>query len=241
MSKRDRIMLTRSAEDCAAWADELARRGAEPIVFPCIDTEIIDDVETRAALGRAIRGADWLVFTSKRGVSAFASLCGRSLPDCARIATVGASTADAARAALGRVDLVGAGGTAAALARDLIGAAPGSPRTLLVLAENAATVLEDALSAAGHHIERIDVYRTIPKPERSPKLRFSTFSADWVFLASPSSSTGFTNQIDLDCDARFVTIGPTTTQAARTHGLDPLRQARTPSLSGLMEAIECPA
>jgi uroporphyrinogen-III synthase len=110
---------------------------------------------------------------------------------------------------------------------------------LLALAANAAATLEDALAAAGHRVTRSDVYRTIPKPELRPKRRLSTFAADCVFLASPSASRGFTNQVELDCDARIVTIGPTTTAAARAHGLRATRQARTPSLSGLLEAIEC--
>lgn len=238
-TKRERIMLTRSAEDCAAWAAELERRGADAIVFPCIDTEIIDNDVTRAALAAALHDAHWLVFTSKRGVGAFVELHGAALPAATKVAAVGDATADAARSLLGRADLVGQRGTAAELAEDLVAATAAGTRVLLVLAENAAATLERKLEAAGRAVTRIDVYRTIPKPETHPKRRLSTFAADWVFLASPSSSTGFVNQIELDCDARVVTIGPTTTAAARRHGLGALREARLPSLNGLLEAIEC--
>lgn len=238
-TKRERIMLTRSEEDCAEWAAELTRRGAEPIVFPCIDTEVIDTLGTRARLRDELRRADWVVFTSKRGVDTLIELVGQVIPSNTKIAAVGAATAHAAVMALGRADLIGERGTASSLADELIAVAGGDKHMLLVLAENAATVLERKLAAAGHRVERVDVYRTVPKPEKRPKRRLSTFAADWVFLASPSSSTGFANQVELDCDARIVTIGPTTTAAAHRQGLRTICEARAPSLSGLMDAIEC--
>ena len=241
MSKRERIMLTRSAEDCARWAAELAQRGVDPIVFPCIDTEIIDTAATRARLRRALRDADWLVFTSQRGVGAFVALAGSRVPSRTRIATVGAATAGAAQTEFGRAELIGERGTAADLADDLLAAAAPGERLLLVLAANAAATLERKLAVAGHDVSRVDVYRTIPKPMLWPKRAFSTFAADWVFLASPSSSTGFTNQVELDCAASAATIGPTTTAAARDLGFSTIRQAREQSLSGLLEAIGCPA
>jgi uroporphyrinogen-III synthase len=239
-ARRQRIMLTRSEQDCSAWAIELAQRGAEAIVFPCIDTEIVDTDETRARLRHELRRADWIVFTSKRGVGAFVELMGRELPARAKVATVGAATANAAATALGRADLTGTHGTAAELANELVTVADRNQNMLLVLAENAATALEHKLAAKGHRVSRIAVYRTIPKPALQRKRRFSTFDADWVFLASPSSTVGFANQVELDCDASFVAIGPTTTSAARRQGFLQIREARVPSLSGLMEAIECP-
>lgn len=239
-TRRERIMLTRSEEDCASWSAELAQRGIEAIVFPCIDTEIVDTDETRARLRNELRLADWIVFTSKRGVGAFVVLMGHEPPARAKIATVGAATASAAVSALGRADLTGSRGTAAELANELVAVADQNQRMLLVLAESAATALEHKLAANGHHVSRVAAYRTIPKPALQRKRRFSTFAADWVFLASPSSTVGFANQVELDCDASFVTIGPTTTSAARRQGFRAIREARVPSLGGMMEAIECP-
>ena len=234
----DRIVLTRSHEDCASWAQELERRGAVPIAFPCIDTEIVDAPAVGEQLRAALAAAAWLVFTSRRGVAAFAELAG-PLPATVKVATVGPATAAAAAETLGRSDLVGTGGTAAELADELCAHERRPTRMLLVLAENAGTSLEQKLAAAGHHVRRIEVYRTVPKPASTPKRRCSSLGADWIFLASPSSSTGFVNQVELDCNARVVTIGPTTTAAARRDGFSDIYEARTPSLDGMMEAIEC--
>src|SRR5690606_37173508 len=111
-----RILLTRSAEDSAAWAAELERLGAVPVVLPCITTEPIDTPELRAALAAAVAAADWLVVTSRRGAAAAAELLGAApRPATLRVAAVGQATGEVAAERLGRVDAVGTG-TAAELA-----------------------------------------------------------------------------------------------------------------------------
>ena len=45
-------------------------------------------------------------------------------------------------------------------------------------------------------------------------------------------------QIEVDAAARLISIGPTTTAAIRRAGLPVFAQANTPSLGGLLEAIE---
>jgi uroporphyrinogen-III synthase len=244
MSQRGshRILLTRSAEDCARWAETLAQCGFEAIEFPCISTEAIDTRASRARLARAARDTDWLVFTSKRGVEAFVTLVGDVSGLTANVACVGPATAAAAIAGLGRVDLSGAGGTAESLGNELIGLVGEDSRLhcLLVLAENAASTLESKLDAAGLHVERIDVYRTIPARPRKQKVRYSELGCDLVFLASPSAVTGFVNQVALDQTPAIVTIGPSSTAAAKRHGLPVRAQARVPSLDGLLESTQCP-
>ena len=63
-----RIVLTRSRDDCRAWAERLEQAGATPVVFPCITTEPIADPALAAALADALADAVWLIFTSRRGV-----------------------------------------------------------------------------------------------------------------------------------------------------------------------------
>ncbi len=238
----NRVLLTRSREDCESWIPSLRKRGASPIVFPCISTEVIDNPETRGRLAQAIEKADWLVFTSKRGVSAFEQLCDAELPSALRIAAVGRATAEAAESCLGRIDLVGTGRTAADLADDLIARANASvPATfLLAIAENAPSMLETKLADAGHETLRLDVYRTIPTPDTGKRRAFSTLACDAVLLASPSAVQGFVNQVELDIDAQIYTIGPSTTAAAQNLGLEVKKEAAQPSLEGLMEAMQCP-
>lgn len=238
-----RVLLTRSAEDCAAWAAELERRGARAVLLPCIHTEGLDSPELRRALDEALATADWLAFTSRRGVEAFMELRGGfepALPSRCRIAVVGAATGAAARERLGRVDLVGKDGTGAGLAAALLaeGELRARPHVVFAVAANAAPVPRQLLGAAGARCTRIEVYRTVPAPEVERKRALSSLGADNVVLASPSAATGFVHQVEVDAALPIYSIGPSTTKAARELGLAVAAEAPQPSLEGLLEAMQ---
>jgi uroporphyrinogen-III synthase len=236
---RRRVLLTRSEEDCAEWAARFAQHGVAAVAVPSIRCEPIASPERKAALEKALVGADWLVFTSRRGVEAFVALEPSAPRPRCRNAVVGRATAEAAKAALGRVDLVGEG-TAAALAATLLdlGDLQRHPRVLLALAENAGDTLERALGGAGASCTRIDVYRTVPAPPAEPRCPLSTLHVDNVVLASPSAVTGFMHLVDVDVAVDVFTIGPSTTAAARGAGLTVTAEAREPSFEGILEAMQ---
>ena len=236
---RRRVLLTRSEEDNAEWAQKLAERGAEPVALPCIYCEPIDTPALRAGVAAAAANADWLAFTSRRGVDAFASLH-PAMPARAHVAVVGAATATAARARLGRVDLIGRDGTAASLGVTLVrdGDLKDRPHVLLALAENAGDTLERALTAAGARCARFDVYRTIPAPPAATKRAMSALGADNVVFASPTAVKGFVQQVSVDVAVNVYTIGPSTSAAARAAGLVVTAEAREPSLEGILESMQ---
>ena len=256
---RRRILLTRGEEDCRPWASELESLGAIPVILPCIECRDIDTPELRARLAAELPRTRWLVFTSRRGAAALARLRGGRragvapgavldavagvlqdpVPDAVKVAAVGPATAQAAAAALGRVDLTGAGGTAAALADTLVSRLEPGDRVLIAVAENAGRALEDTLGSAGHPCTRLDVYRTVPVPPRAPRRASSALGVDNVFLASPSAVAGFVNQVRLDTAPDIFTIGPSTTEAARAAGLGVTGEAPRPDLRGLLEAMRC--
>ena len=248
-----RILLTRDEEDCVAWAAEIEGLGAVPVVFPCIVCRDIDTPELRTRLAAELPRARWLAFTSRRGASSFARLRGErapggapcaappdALPEGVRVAAVGPATARAAAAALGRVDLAGGpSGTARSLAEALVPRLGAGDRVLLAVAENAGAAFEETIRASGCACHRLDVYRTLPVPERTPKRAASNLGADDVLLASPSAVAGFVNQVRLDRAPGIFTIGPSTTEAARAAGLDVTAEAPRPGLRGLLEAMRC--
>jgi uroporphyrinogen-III synthase len=61
---------------------------------------------------------------------------------------------------------------------------------------------------------------------------------DNVVLASPSAVTGFVHQVQIDVPVAVYTIGPSTTAAARSAGLEVTAEAREPSLEGILEAMQ---
>lgn len=236
---RRRVLLTRSEEDNAEWAGKLAARGTAPVALACIHCEPIDTPALRADLAAAAADADWLAFTSRRGVEAFAALHPARLPR-AHVAVVGATTAAAARERLGRADLVGRDGTAASLGATLAseGDLAHRPRVLLALAENAGDALERALTAAGARCTRFSVYRTVPAPPAATKRALSALGADNVIFASPTAVQGFLAQVAVDVPVKVYTIGPSTSAAARAAGLDVTAEAREPSLEGILESMQ---
>jgi len=236
--KKRRVLITRSGEDSADWAAQLALHGAEAVSHACITTELIDTEVLRAKLASGTTAADWLVFTSRRGVEAFAELHAKALARQTRIAAVGDATGQAAVAKLGRVDHVGSG--TAALLGDSLTALPDFKRGMhcvLPVAANASTELERRLTAAGAVCTRFDVYRTRPAPKLAQKQPLSSLRVDTILFASPTAVQGFTNQFDLDTDVSVFTIGSSTTAAARSHGIAVTGESRTPSFEGLLEAM----
>jgi uroporphyrinogen-III synthase len=233
-----RLLVTRSAEDAASWVESLTAAGAKAIVLPCIETQAIDDPALAERLATSIGDADWLVFTSRRGVEACARLVGRRLPPALQIAAVGEATGALARARFGRIDRIGHG-TAAVLGRELaeLPSIRAGARCVLALAENAGDGLERALGAAGASVVRHDVYRTLPAAPVEPKTPLSSLGCDTILFASPSAVTGFANQVNVDLGAQIVTIGPSTSAAVRAHGWEVAAEAREPSLSAIIESV----
>lgn len=233
-----RIVLTRSAEDCKAWAQRLEALGLVPIAYPCISTEPIDSPGLRAALAAGAAYAEWLILTSRRGVEATRRLLDGGPPESLKIAVVGPATAAAAKRAFGRVDLVGTG-TAAALGDVLAAALPSTEwatPVLLAVAANAGNTIAERL-AGRVVLQRVDVYQTVPCRPAETKQALSGLAAHAVLFASPSAVTGFVNRTDIDVDTPFVTIGAATSNAVRRHGLTVAAEAARPNLEGLLEAL----
>jgi len=242
-----RILITRSAEDCGTWATRLEKIGAIPIIFPCITCEEIEAPTVINNLTKYLKTADWIVFTSRRGVSSFAKniekIGKNSSSSKTKIAVIGQATKDSAISYFGHADLIAKDGTAESLGKTLLSVLSknsqnSAPKILILLAENAGNVLEKILTEAGCKCTRINVYRTVPANTGAKKKPLSKFSVDKILLASPSAVTGFINQMDLDSSAEIFTIGPSTTRAAQAADLVVTAEASRPSLDGLMETMQ---
>jgi uroporphyrinogen-III synthase len=232
------MILTRSTEDSGEWASELEARGAFPIVFPCITTETYDDPELAGRITAALATADWLIFTSRRGVDALADLVGTDLPATLRLAGVGEATAARIGERFGRSALAGPG-TAQGLASELgqHESIRAGASCVLALAENAGDTLENTLCEAGAAVSRFSVYRTRPAEPVEPRQPLSTLGSDTVIFASPSAVTGFDNQVAVDIAGLFVTIGPSTSAAVKARHWDVAAEAKEQSLAGIIESL----
>jgi porphobilinogen synthase len=164
--------------------------GAEVLAAPAIATAAPDSYD---ALDAALAGAaryDWLALTSAAAVDAVAdrlAAAGAAFPPAPpRVAAVGRATAAAARARLGRVDLVPAVHAADGLADALPGVR--GARVLFPCADRARDALPTVLRARGARVDRVVAYRTVDAPADA----LAEFAAaaragalDAVLVASP--------------------------------------------------------
>ena len=236
-----RVLVTRAQEDAQGWASRLEELGATPVVLPCIECVLEDDPVVARRLTDALSGADWLLLCSRRAVQAVRGLletAGSKLPDLVRVAVVGPATAQAAREVLGRVDLQARGGTAAALCDEVqLLLSPGQV-VVAALTELSDSRIETQLSAAGARVTRIDVYRSGPVSQQSIRTSLDELGVDLALLASPSAVTGLLNQAEVPASFPVLSIGPSTTTAARSAGLNVIAEARDRGLDSMLEALK---
>ena len=236
-----RILITRPRGQAESFAANLRAAGFEPIFFPVIE---IQPIENNVALERALGKLDcydWLVFTSVNAVDVvFRQLDHKSLPP---IAAIGPKTAEALHGRGVRPQFVPEEYVAEAILPGL-----GDLRgkwVLLPRAEIARKALPEAIFEAGGIPHEIAVYKTLPAQTDSDGLAALRSGVDVVTLTSPSTVQNFAaiaRQHDMDPLALpgnplFACIGPITTQAAREEGLRYLVTAKEYTTEGLIEVI----
>jgi uroporphyrinogen III methyltransferase / synthase len=220
------LLVTRPDGESDPLVHALRRRGYRVHAVPMVQTEPVDFNTGSLA------GCDWIVLTSARGVKALAAL-----PAGPRFAAVGPETARALRArgvepshVPGRADGADLGDTLP----DVDG-----KRIALVRASAAGEDLPDRLRRRGAMVEEITAYRTVEGPAASTeKLRAALADPELraVVFASGSAVRGF---LVLGGTARVpaITIGPRTTNSARSRGFVVLAEADAQSVSGLADAV----
>ncbi|MFB3909468.1 MAG: uroporphyrinogen-III synthase [Candidatus Eisenbacteria bacterium] len=252
-----RILVTREEGDGLAAAIE--RRGGVALHLPLLVTQPPRDRRPLEEAAARAASYDWVLFTSARGVDAFADAteggaapagAGRPLSgNRPAIGAVGEATAARARDRFGRCDLVAATATGGALAGALLARVdrPAGLRALLPRAEQAQPELPARLRAAGVEVTEVVAYRT----ELSGGVAFEAIEADLlagridaICLTSPSGARAFEALLGRawrEAPAprpRVVAIGPTTAAAMRSLGMAPDAEAREASNEGMAEAVE---
>lgn len=244
-----RIVVTRAPHQAGELADLLRERGAEPLLYPCID---IQPPEDTAELDNALReaangGFDWLVLTSANTVEALRRRCealGLSLAHT-RTAAVGPATAQAAQAMLGvEVEVVPEEHVAEALAQAL-NIIPGE-RALLPQANIARDTLRDLLAQAGTDVTAITSYHTVMgRGGVDLPALLAAGEVDAITFTSSSTVTHCVARVrDEDGNKSQLTnvvcacIGPKTAQTAEEAGLTRVLIPQVYTLPGMIESLQ---
>ncbi len=216
-----RVLIPRGGDRGEEFADLLRDLGARPTVAPLIGFAApADATPLDAALDRLAAGHyDWLLLTSATTVDALAAR-GAQPATRTRVAVVGDRTADAARLAGYRVDLVPTGDHSA---QGMLRAWPatGAARALLPVSDLADSTLSDGLARLGVEVDRVIAYRSVPiaAPEGlAAEVADGGFRAILVTAGSVAARLAAEFPV-IPGDTLVVCIGPRTADATRAVGL----------------------
>ncbi len=223
-----KVLLTRSADDNAEWARELAARGFAPIECACL---VEKRLEGEVDVARELEHADWVTCSSRRAVEALNDSI-RSMPARIRLAAIGPATQERMIQLFGRCDCTSQGGSAADLGAELVRL--GAQHVVVTAARGGLFDIERVLMESGRRATRVELYEIQPLEGELP---VDVIHADTAFFASPSAVRAFSARGELPAGCMVISIGPTTTAALRAAGLPVHVESQTRDLHGMISAL----
>ncbi|HEX9793253.1 MAG TPA: uroporphyrinogen-III synthase [Planctomycetota bacterium] len=210
-----RVLVGRSESDAAPYLEVLRDHGVAAAALPLIRVRALAaEPAARTPLAR-LAEFSWALFASRNAVECFfAALGAHALPPTLRCGGVGPATKAALEAHGATVACTPAAGTGEALAEILLarGEDAAANPVLLVAARGGRTELQRALRAAGHHVERLELYESLPLAGPPPP------AGAVVLLFSPSGCKALAARVAEPAARRVWAIGPTTAAAAEAAG-----------------------
>ena len=243
-----RLLLTRPAEQSEEFAARALARGIEPILAPTIEIEAPEDPTPANDAIEGLDGYAWVLFTSRNGVDAcFARLHapGRDARAFghARVAAIGAKTAERLAEYGVRADLVPKTYVAEELAVELLHRARPASRILLYRAHDARDVLPSVLAAEGMQVDDVAAYRT--RFAHDPHFAEKAARAEMIAFTSASTVRGYIDQfsdtaaaLESACGKIVGAIGPIAAEAARSLGFHVDLVADVATTDALLDAFE---
>ena len=239
-----RIVITRARRQASRLAARLRSLGADVVEFPTIE---IREASDYAALDEAIARLadyDWLAFTSVNGVEYFTRRLDASAADLralrAKICAIGPMTARAIEALHLKVDVMPKQFVAESLIEAFAPFDLQGKRVLLPRAKVAREVLPEALRARGARVDVVPAYETVIPAGAAERAReVSAKKPHWVLFTSSSTVKNFVETAGaaaLD-GVGIASIGPVTSNTARSLGLGVTLEAKPYTIDGLIEAL----
>jgi uroporphyrinogen III methyltransferase/synthase len=150
----------------------------------------------------------------------------------ATVAAIGPGTAAELRKGGIRADVVPPRSVAESLVEALADVPVEGRRVLVARASEARDVVPDALSQRGAQVDVLPLYDTVAEPLEQP-----LGDADYVTFTSSSTVRFFLENAAIPNGARVVSIGPVTSETARSLGLEVHVEAERHDVDGLVEAL----
>jgi uroporphyrinogen III methyltransferase / synthase len=238
-----RVVVTRARAQASGLARTLRDLGAEVVELPAIRIEPrIESTEVKSAVGR-ISDYDLICLTSPNGVRLLFDAMQAAGRDARALAgaTVAAIGPGTARALTERgivADVVPERFVAEALVEALADVEVEGKRVLVARAAEARDVLPDALRERGAQVDVVALYETVREEPGAEEVEAAQ-NADYVTFTSSSTVTNLTTALGdrFPKAARIVSIGPVTSETARTAGLEVHVEAERHDIDGLLAAL----
>ncbi len=238
-----RVVVTRARAQASGLAATLRGLGAEVVELPAIRIE--PRVETQQVRDALTRLDDYslVCLTSPNGVRLlFEAMTGagrdaRALAG-ATVAAIGPGTARALAERGIVADVVPERFVAEALVEALTDIEVEGRRVLVARAAEARDVLPDALRERGAEVDVVALYETVRETPDEAAIERAQ-NADYVTFTSSSTVTNLVEALGdrFPSKARVVSIGPVTSTAARTAGLQVDVEAERHDVDGLLAAL----
>jgi uroporphyrinogen III methyltransferase/synthase len=238
-----RVVVTRARAQASGLAETLRALGAEVVELPAIRIEPrIESEEVRRAV-QGIGEYALVCVTSPNGAHLLfeamheAGLDTRALAN-ATVAAIGPGTAKTLAEHGIVADIVPERFVAEALVEALASVDVEGRRVLVARAAAARDVLPDALRERGAEVDVVTLYETV-RETPDPEAVEAAQGADYVTFTSSSTVRNLTEALDdrFPAGARIVSIGPITSEAARSAGLEVHVEAERHDVDGLVEAL----
>ena len=245
------VVLTRASEELSSTAQPFIERGFNILNFPVI--QIVPKVlsaEIRSALEELNNSSfNWIIFTSRNGVKVLSELqllagLKIDIPSATNICTVGPETSGQLRSIYKReVSLISQNEQAAGIAESFQSLQANRLKIFIPTPEKSSFDLPLALKALGHTIRAEVIYTTVrTEPDASAIIELSQLDASRCIFTFFSPSAFYAlkdtvNQNSLLEKARLASIGPSTSSAIRSAGLEVFAESSDRSAAALAQAI----
>ncbi|KEK26388.1 uroporphyrinogen-III synthase [Bacillus gaemokensis] len=221
------VLITRAQHQVRQMSTAVKKKGGIPLEIPLLHMEGVFQREFQN-VSQQLHLYDWIIFTSKNGVSFFLDGFCKRMPSTVRIAAVGVKTGQELKKRGYQVHFVPTAFVAETFAEEFIRELNGAERILFPKGNLARDVIPKKLREFGILLEELVVYETKTNDKKQQELVTALESGkiDFVTFTSPSTVTSFvkllegTNWREWIKKCTIACIGPITEQEARYYFAD---------------------
>lgn len=245
-----RIVITRARAQASDLVSKLSRLGAHCIEIPTIQIAPPRDIAPLKESIKHIKGYDWLVFTSVNGVKFFFETLfdmGKDVRALGHLkfACIGPVTRDRLKDYGIISDILPKTFRAESVIDAFSGVDLEDKKVLLPRAMVARTILPEELTKMGALVDEVSAYETRLDDRGKEELiaLLENNEIDAITFTSSSTVSNFMSLLEPDAAKKqlknivFASIGPITSDTARTLGIEPDIEANDYTIQGLTDSL----